>query len=57
MPSGSGYQEAVLWSFGAPNDGALPGVGVVADASGALYGTTPVGGSGASLGTVFKVVP
>jgi uncharacterized repeat protein (TIGR03803 family) len=57
MPSGSGYQEAVLWSFGAPNDGALPGVGVVADASGALYGTTPVGGSGALLGTVFKVVP
>ncbi len=56
-PSGSGYHEAVLWSFGGANDGALPDTGLIADSSGALYGTTPVGGSGSSAGTVFKVVP
>ena len=56
-PSGSGYREAVLWSFGGSNDGALPDAGLIADSSGALYGATPVGGSGSSAGTVFKVVP
>jgi uncharacterized repeat protein (TIGR03803 family) len=38
-PSGGGT-ETVLWSFGAPNGGALPRSGVVLDASGNIYGTT-----------------
>lgn len=63
-PSGSGYTETVLHRFKGGSDGATPYGSVTADATGALYGTTWVGGSGTcslpsgvGCGTVFKVSP
>jgi uncharacterized repeat protein (TIGR03803 family) len=62
-PSGSGYTESVLYSFqGYPNDGVHPLAGLIADKTGALYGTTLYGGSytsgcGAGCGMVFKLTP
>jgi len=60
-PSRSGYVENVLWSFGAPSkagqaDGEAPYAGLVADAAGALYGTTYYGGTYGS-GTAYKLAP
>jgi uncharacterized repeat protein (TIGR03803 family) len=56
-PAGSGYTETVLYNFqGSPNDGSTPLAGLVADNSGALYGTTDIGGS-CNCGTVFKLSP
>jgi hypothetical protein len=60
--------EQVLYAFqGAPNDGDLPGFGLIMDSSGNLYGTTQSGGSGSSnsgcnfvnpgCGTVFELSP
>ncbi|MBI4915078.1 MAG: hypothetical protein HY825_04465 [Acidobacteria bacterium] len=50
---GSGY--AVLHSFsGGANDGAGPSRGLLVDATGSLYGTTPAGGA-ADSGTVFTI--
>lgn len=48
--------EKDVYDFGNGSDGAHPLAGLVADASGALYGTTVAGGS-AKQGTVFKFVP
>ncbi len=59
---------AVLHSFfggSVPNDGIQPNSGLVQGSDGNLYGTTPYGGSGATLsgapapgsGTVFKISP
>jgi uncharacterized repeat protein (TIGR03803 family) len=58
-PSGSGYRETVLYSFkGYPNEGEYPESDLIADASGALYGTTYEGGTaGSNYGTVFKLTP
>lgn len=58
-PSGSAYSEAILYSFrgSSANDGSGPAAGLVADASGALYGTTEYGGDTAGNGTVFKLTP
>jgi len=39
-PSGSSWMESVLYSFDGTVDGSAPAAGVVADASGNLYGTT-----------------
>lgn len=52
--------ETVLYSFQGGNDGAVPTAGLVADASGNLYGTTSQGGGGrgcgtAGCGTVFEI--
>jgi uncharacterized repeat protein (TIGR03803 family) len=48
-------QEIILHNFsGIEGDGAAPDDGLVQDAQGNLYGTTPNGGTSA-LGTVFKV--
>ncbi|MGA8326273.1 MAG: choice-of-anchor tandem repeat GloVer-containing protein [Candidatus Cybelea sp.] len=59
--SRSGYQEKVIWSFGASqSDGRSPNDGLIEDSSGALYGTTYAGGDGAcynGCGTVFKLTP
>ena len=55
-PSASGYTENVLYSFRGATDGWWPLTGVIADASGALYGTTEYGGP-ADQGTVFKLTP
>ena len=53
-PSGS---ETVLYSFGSSSaDGWYPQVGLIADASGNLYGTTYQGGA-YGFGTVFKLTP
>ncbi len=48
--------ETVLWSFGAPNDGAYPQAGVIQGSDGNFYGTTTVGGTH-NGGTIFKVTP
>jgi uncharacterized repeat protein (TIGR03803 family) len=50
------WSETVLWSFGASGDGQDPESGMIADASGNLYGTTEAGGAN-SQGTVFKLTP
>lgn len=51
-----GYTESVLFNFN--SGGAIPQAGVIADKTGALYGTTYYGGSGPSgSGTVFKLTP
>jgi uncharacterized repeat protein (TIGR03803 family) len=52
--SSSAVQHTTLYSFGGP-DGAGPLYGVIADKTGAFYGTTVSGGVGA--GTVFKLTP
>lgn len=67
MPPASGqtsWTEKMLYAFKGVGsaDGANPGSGLIADASGVLYGTTGSGGtatSGNSLGngTVFELVP
>jgi uncharacterized repeat protein (TIGR03803 family) len=49
-------QETVLYSFGGGADGAGSGSGVIADASGILYGTTVFGGP-AGDGDVFALTP
>jgi uncharacterized repeat protein (TIGR03803 family) len=55
------YTESVLYSFtGGPADGVFPVAGLIMDATGALYGTTPHGGStncSPGCGTVFKLTP
>jgi uncharacterized repeat protein (TIGR03803 family) len=62
VKAGSAYTEKVLYAFKGGTDGAYPGSGLVRDAAGDLYGTTPRGGgSGCSswsppgCGTVFKL--
>jgi uncharacterized repeat protein (TIGR03803 family) len=66
-PAGSGFTETILYSFQGGNDGAYPVATLIADGTGALYGTTQYGGSSASgcaspsgiagCGTVFKLTP
>jgi uncharacterized repeat protein (TIGR03803 family) len=59
-PSGSGYVHSVLYSFCSQTncaDGMEPMAGLIEDASGNLYGTTYVGGTGTNGGTVFKLAP
>ncbi len=54
-PSGSRYAETILHRFlGPPTDGELPGVGVLVEASGVLYGTA---GGGTSAGVAYRVMP
>jgi uncharacterized repeat protein (TIGR03803 family) len=57
-PSGNAYTETILYSFnGTPaGDGSTPMSTLVADAKGALYGTTYYGGA-KDGGTVFKMTP
>ena len=49
------WTETTLWKFAGGSDGSFPQAGLVLDSQGALYGTTPNGGSG--WGIVFKLVP
>jgi uncharacterized repeat protein (TIGR03803 family) len=51
-----GQVEKTIFVFNGTTEGGYPGGGLVADSSGALYGTTMKGGS-ASMGTVFKLSP
>jgi uncharacterized repeat protein (TIGR03803 family) len=57
-PNGDGtWKETVLHSFGGyPADGSVPSAGLVLDASGNLYGTTPHGGI-YDAGTAFMLSP
>jgi uncharacterized repeat protein (TIGR03803 family) len=55
--NGGAYTESVLYRFAGGTDGEGPGSGVIADANGALYGTTEYGGDSAGDGTVFKLTP
>jgi uncharacterized repeat protein (TIGR03803 family) len=54
-PSGSGYTEKVLFSFGNA-DGAKPGGNVAAGAHGDLFGETVIGGAHQN-GVAFELVP
>jgi uncharacterized repeat protein (TIGR03803 family) len=58
-PARAGYTESVLYSFKAGSDGYQPEATLVADPSGALYGTTVNGGDPRSsgFGTVYKLTP
>ena len=63
-PGPSGWSETVIYRFkprdasGRPTgDGGMPLAGLVADASGALYGTTAAGGGDCDCGIVFALVP
>jgi uncharacterized repeat protein (TIGR03803 family) len=61
-PSASGYRERIVWNFAFGGRGGHPDGGLIADATGALYGTTPFGGHSlpecpGSCGTVFKLIP
>ena len=62
-PSGGGYTENIIQSFGYPAGGSYPEAGVVLDTAGNVYGTTQFGGTGTGLycmfycGTVFQLVP
>ena len=53
--SGGPWTQTVLWSFTGGSDGAQPSAGLIADASGNLYGTTFGTGTIPSFGTVFKL--
>jgi hypothetical protein len=64
--TGSGLSVTDVYDFANAPDGASPDAGLVADSSGALYGTTYYGGSGECpqgqhlfyhCGVVFKFVP
>jgi hypothetical protein len=60
-PGRGGYAERVIFSFASSGGGYYPMSGLIADAQGALYGTTFSGGSPAcgpahaGCGTVFKL--
>ena len=53
--NGKTWSEQVLHSFAGGSDGIAPFGGLVLGRNSAIYGTTPVGGSG--YGTAFQVVP
>src|SRR5438067_2363272 len=53
---GGAWTETVLYNFTAGNDGAIPYAGLIADASGAVYGAAYYGGT-YGAGTVFKLTP
>jgi len=52
--AGGAWTESVIYSFGAPGDGAGPDARLISDAEGNLYGTTA---GGAGYGTVFELSP
>jgi uncharacterized repeat protein (TIGR03803 family) len=55
-PSDGAWTETTLYSFHGLNDGFGPGSGLVFDAAGNLFGTTPDGGTH-SAGVVFELSP
>jgi hypothetical protein len=59
-PRAAAQTETILHSFGSGTDGVGPGVSLVFDASGNLYGTSSSGGAygtGTTGGTVFELTP
>lgn len=61
QPGQTQWSEAILYSFAGGNDGSTPIAPVIADDSGALYGTTLLGGGcvqeTSGCGTVFMLTP
>jgi hypothetical protein len=55
-PSGKTYTETILYSFQGGADGGYPG-GLLADASGDLFGTTALNISAPGHGTAFELTP
>jgi uncharacterized repeat protein (TIGR03803 family) len=55
-PSGSGWQENLVWGFQGKDDGGFPFGGLISDQAGNLYGTTTSAGTGGG-GTVFMLSP
>jgi uncharacterized repeat protein (TIGR03803 family) len=55
-PSGSAWQETVLYRFTGAADGSVPYAGVSMDSAGNLYGATTAGG-GDNFGAVYKLTP
>jgi|SRR5580698_582290 uncharacterized repeat protein (TIGR03803 family) len=57
--SGRSYVERILYRFQGGKDGANPYDGLIADSTGAFYGTSANGGSscGGGCGTVFRLMP
>ncbi|HEX3429595.1 MAG TPA: choice-of-anchor tandem repeat GloVer-containing protein [Rhizomicrobium sp.] len=56
IPNGNAYTETVLYGFQGGTDGERVESGLIADSSGALYGTTGFGGKDGQ-GVVYKIVP
>lgn len=56
VPGAGGWTFSLIHSFGGPGDGIFPSSGLIVDAAGNLYGTTPSGGSG-KAGIVFELSP
>jgi len=59
-PGSNGWTENVLYNFCSQigcTDGENPTGGVIVDAAGNLYGTTPGGGLSQTLGIVFELIP
>lgn len=54
---GGVWTEIMLHSFGAAGDGASPQVGVVLDAAGNIYGTTPTSSGPHRSGVVYEISP
>jgi uncharacterized repeat protein (TIGR03803 family) len=55
-PSGPGWKEQSAYIFSGGSNGGVPEAGLIADASGNVYGTTRFGGIN-SCGTVFQLTP
>lgn len=55
-PSGSKWNETVLYTFTGSSDGGQPAGSLVFDSGGSLYGTASSGGTSGS-GVVFKLTP
>src|SRR5260370_38241990 len=55
-PTKDGWTMVTLYNFRGGDDGAYREAGLVFDRSGALYGTTGVGGKD-GIGTVLKLTP
>jgi len=56
-PGKTVWALSVLYTFTGGSDGGLPNAGLVMDESGAIYGTTEMGGSWLNQGLVFKLTP
>jgi uncharacterized repeat protein (TIGR03803 family) len=55
--AGSPWKARTLYSFSDAADGGFPQCRLVHGPTGALFGTTPVGGAGPYNGTVFRLAP
>jgi uncharacterized repeat protein (TIGR03803 family) len=56
QPSGTGYTERTVYDFGQGGGPECPLANLIADASGALFGSTNYGGP-AGDGTIFELTP